>query len=176
MPSIPFRWFPSSSSRPSSPLPGYTFVPYNDDDESSADDPTERERSSNEDATHGLGFSLARRSSSQGQLLLPRVGSFLTSAGTSAANSPYPSRPASPAPTPLQAIPFYTSTSEDEPSSPLILGAVRRRKWWPRRRKREPSRKWKRILHRMVKHPLFPTQPLTIVRPMSRCTPHGQKS
>ncbi|KIO25806.1 hypothetical protein M407DRAFT_24861 [Tulasnella calospora MUT 4182] len=163
MPSIPFRWFTSSSSRPSSPLPGYTFVPYNDDDESSADDPNERERSSNEDITHGLGFSMARRSSSQGQLLLPRVGSFIVSAATSAANSPYPSRPASPAPTPLQSIPLYTSTSEDEPSSPFVLGAGRRRKWWPRRRKREPLRKWKRILHRIVKHPLFPTQPLTIL-------------
>lgn len=33
---------------------------------------------------------------------------------------------------PLPSRPSSTSTSEDEPFSPPILGGIRRRKWWPR--------------------------------------------
>ncbi|KAG8894334.1 hypothetical protein FRB99_001346, partial [Tulasnella sp. 403] len=163
MPSLPFRW--SLTSRPPSPLPAYNVADYDDD----SDDQGDRDTATEDPTQQLLGFSLARRSSSQSHLLLPR-SSFPGSNQTSAANSPFPSRPSSPLPfsQPVFAPPLYTSTSEDEPASPLLLTTYsRRRKWWPRRRKREGSirqwRGWKRAIHRIVKHPLFPTQPLTIL-------------
>ncbi|KAG9005944.1 hypothetical protein FRB94_001072 [Tulasnella sp. JGI-2019a] len=137
--------------RAPSPIPVYSTA---DDDDFSSDQ---------EDAAR-----LSRRSS---YFLLPRAPSFTGSVSAQASSvSPYGSRPGSPLP------PLYTSTSEDdhEPSSPLLLSTTfsssasfkKGRRWWPRsvKRKHDQSlRGLKRKGSKILRHPLFPTKPITIL-------------
>lgn len=139
-------------NRAPSPVPVYSTA---DDDDFSSDQ---------EDAK------LSRRSS---YFLLPRPSSFTGSVSALTSSvSPYGSRPGSPLP------PLYASTSEDdhEPSSPLLLSTSsssgasftfkKGRRWWPRSTKRKHDaslRGLKRKGSKILRHPLFPTKPITIV-------------
>ena len=102
---------------------------------------------------------------------------------------PSPSRPHPPLPqfysTPSST---YTSDADSEPTSPL-LSRTRRRRWWVddssrwwssqsdrrRRRRRRDScfsvRSFKRLIRAIIRHPLFPTQPTSIVSPFSLSFP-----
>ncbi|KAG8882600.1 hypothetical protein FRB98_003576 [Tulasnella sp. 332] len=155
-PPYPLRFLSAPpTNRAPSPVPVYSTA---DDDDSSSDQ---------DDATK-----LSRRSS---YFLLPRAPSFTGSVSALTSSvSPYGSRPGSPLP------PLYASTSEDdhEPSSPLLLstssssgGATftsfkKNRRWWPRSTKRKHDaslRGLKRKGSKILRHPLFPTKPITIL-------------
>jgi hypothetical protein len=103
----------------------------------------------------------------------PDVMPGRSSSDSSSSTTPTPSRASSPLPFSLHS----SSSSETESNSPLLgLGRYTTsgdsrwiwRNWGsssPRRRKRD-GRRWrtfKGILRRIVRHPLFPRQPLTIV-------------
>lgn len=103
----------------------------------------------------------------------PDVMPGRSSSGSSSSTTPTPSRASSPLPFSLHS----SSLSETESNSPLLgLGRYTssgEHHWiWrslgsssPRRRKRD-GRRWrtfKGILRRIVRHPLFPRQPLTII-------------
>jgi len=102
-----------------------------------------------------------------------------SSTSSTASSTPLPSRSNSPLPQlyPSSSCPSE-SDSDTEPSSPLLLDRVGRDTWW-----REDSRAWwssstrrrrkksgrilrflKRWLRWLVRHPFFPSQPITIVR------------
>lgn len=108
---------------------------------------------------------------SQPQFLFP------PSASSTASSTPVPSRSTSPLP---QLYPHAQSSScpsdsDSEPSSPLVLHHRRpqwdreRRPWWAGSVHRRPHRRWravrltKRSLRRLLRHPFFPGQPVTIV-------------
>ncbi|KII86467.1 glycosyltransferase family 31 protein [Plicaturopsis crispa FD-325 SS-3] len=101
---------------------------------------------------------------------------------SSASTTPVPSRSVSPLPQfyPLDHQSSCSSDTDEEPSSPLLRpttqppwGREERRKWWSiglsssrrRRRRRDESvlRTMKRIVRRIVRNPLVPKQPITIV-------------
>ncbi|KAG8922959.1 hypothetical protein FRC02_011499 [Tulasnella sp. 418] len=153
MPSIPFlplNFLP----RASSPLP--STIVYESEYSSEAEDSgSSRKRRS----TAGL-TSLSTSASAH---ILP------LSTAPSATCTPLPSRPASPQP-----LSTYSSSNSDDDDlpSPRLLGsspllgsyaAPRRRRWFRRRRRDSGLRGWGRTLQRIIKHPLFPTQPLTIL-------------
>lgn len=100
------------------------------------------------------------------------------SAHSSTSSTPVPSRSTSPLPQ------FYPQPSScpsesdsEEPSSPLLREhpithmwwrKQPRRPWWSASRRREergwrPARLARRWLRRLVRHPFFPSQPITIV-------------
>jgi hypothetical protein len=106
--------------------------------------------------------------------------SRLSSLSSSPASTPVPSRSASPQPLPRHQFftdtlsSSYPSDTEDEPSTPLLSWnsspnswwSDHRRQWWSRRRRRRSwriTRLLKRTLRSVVRHPLFPSQPITIV-------------
>jgi hypothetical protein len=113
----------------------------------------------------------------------PRVGfllppSITRSALSSPSNTPVPSRSTSPLPQYYPAG-FSSCPSDDdssEPATPFLRTSrdrpsrdERRRTWWqlpPHRRKRDRSffRFLKRCVRKVVRHPFFPQQPITIVR------------
>ncbi|KZT30563.1 glycosyltransferase family 31 protein [Neolentinus lepideus HHB14362 ss-1] len=101
---------------------------------------------------------------------------------STATNTPLPSRSASPLPHFLASgsSSACTSDSESEPyeSASPLLGTPRgpwwredRRRWWmfgtPTRRRRRRGFSWwrrlKRGIRKIVQHPLFPSQPITII-------------
>jgi hypothetical protein len=106
--------------------------------------------------------------------------SHLSSLSSSPASTPLPSRSASPLPLPrhqffTDSSSSYPSDTEDESSTPLLSWnssanfwwSEHRRQWWSRRRRRRSwriTRLLKRTLRSIVRHPLFPSQPITIVR------------
>jgi hypothetical protein len=117
-------------------------------------------------------------------LFPPSAPSGRTSQSSTATSSPIPSRSGSPFRQFFSSHPSSSCTSDtdSEPNSPLLRPRVwreDRRRWWMmgsttrRRRKRvgkvmRTLRKWTR---RLLRHPLFPRQPITIVRslhPLSR--------
>ncbi|KAF7784293.1 hypothetical protein Agabi119p4_458 [Agaricus bisporus var. burnettii] len=111
--------------------------------------------------------------------LLPPLSSHLSSLSSSPASTPIPSRSASPHPIPRHQFftdnssSSYPSDTEDEPSpllpwnsSPHSWWSDNRRQWWTRRRRRRSwriTRLLKRTLRSVLRHPLFPSQPITIV-------------
>ncbi|KDQ63574.1 glycosyltransferase family 31 protein [Jaapia argillacea MUCL 33604] len=109
-------------------------------------------------------------------------GSSRSSLCSTASNTPTQSRSTSPLPQFLVAglSSSPSSEAESEPSSPLLGSLGRRqrlredrRSWWmlggpssPRRRRRRGlswGRTFKRGLRKVVQHPLFPSQPITIL-------------
>jgi hypothetical protein len=117
--------------------------------------------------------------------LFPPTGSSgRSSRSSTSSNTPVPSRSVSPLPQFYSSGPSSSCTSDtdSEPSHSPLLGRQyrnpqttedRRRRWWTlgttstrRRRKRNGRllRLLKRGIRRLVRHPLFPSQPITIVR------------
>ena len=105
-----------------------------------------------------------------------------SSSSSTGSSTPLPSRSNSPLP---QLYPLYQSSScpsesdsDNEPTSPLPLDIVNRNAWWRESRRpwwssstrRRRKKSWrivrflKRWLRRLVRHPFFPSQPITIVR------------
>lgn len=109
---------------------------------------------------------------------------FPPSVSSTASSTPVPSRSTSPLPQlyPHPQSSSCPSDSDSEPSSPLVLHHRRpqwdreRRPWWAGSAPRRPHRRWravrltKRSLRRLLRHPFFPGQPITIVSvpPLSR--------
>lgn len=114
--------------------------------------------------------------------LLPPLGT--RSSVSSATSTPVPSRSVSPLPQFYSSAPSScTSDTESEPSSPFLGSRQPRIPWW-----REDRRRWwalgsspgrlrsrrnrnngwvrtaKKHIRRVIRHPLFPTQPISIVR------------
>jgi hypothetical protein len=123
-------------------------------------------------------------SSPRSNFLFPSsVQSGRSSLNSSAANTPVPSRSASPLPQFRTSASSSTSDTDSETTSPLLRANRRswwlddRRKWWTisrRRRKRHGRivtsfKKWSRWL---LRHPFFPRQPITIVSFYTSAT-HG---
>lgn len=155
-----------------------------DDDYDSADDSDQPLHT--EHSVYASASTSYRRSSDAG-LLLPVHDPARLSHSSSAASSPIPSRAGSPAPQPsfLTSAPSSSCTSDadSEPTSPL-LPRNRRVRWWnddahrwwlaPRdnRRKRRRRERWhstraiRRFVRILLRHPLFPTQPTSIVSPI----------
>jgi len=101
---------------------------------------------------------------------------FPPSVSSTATSTPLPSRAASPLPLQHRIYPSWPSDTDDELFSPLISYNPSRSSWWPDQRApwwnsspRRRSRSWratrtaKRWLRNLVRHPLFPSQPITIV-------------
>jgi hypothetical protein len=103
-----------------------------------------------------------------------------SSRSSTSSNTPVPSRSVSPLPQFYSSGPSSSCTSDtdSEPHSPILGRQYRnasstedRRRWWTlgtstrRRRKRHGRllRLLKKIIRRLVRHPLFPSQPITIV-------------
>ena len=115
-------------------------------------------------------------------LLHPPIDAGRSSVSSTATSTPVPSRAPSPLPQFYSSTPSstYTSDADSEPTSPL-LARNRRHRWWVddgrrwwgygrdgrrRRRRRESffsARSIKRLLRTVIRHPLFPTQPTSIV-------------
>lgn len=116
---------------------------------------------------------------------IPQTPQFLfppqrrSSPSSTASSTPVPSRSTSPLPElyPHQQSSDCPSDSDSEPSSPLVLHHRRAPwdrdstpPWWSRSGHRRPQRRWhalratKRSLRRLLRHPFFPGQPITIVR------------
>lgn len=109
-------------------------------------------------------------------LFPPTLQSGRSSVSSTAASTPIPSRSTSPLPQFYSSNPSSSCTSDtdSEPSSPLLRNTrnlwwrENRRRWWtmsPHRRRRggriiRTVKKWTR---RLVRHPFFPSQPITIV-------------
>ncbi|KAF5390338.1 hypothetical protein D9757_002969 [Collybiopsis confluens] len=104
----------------------------------------------------------------------PSLPSGHSSVASSATSTPVPSRSGSPLPQFLVNSRPLLSTTSDTDSEPAVLLRNRnpwrqeRRSWWQlsRRSKRRDGRTWrfaKRWAKRIVRHPLFPRQPITIV-------------
>lgn len=133
--------------------------------------------------------SLAQGASYRGSsefLLHPSHDSGRLSASSSTVPTPIPSRSGSPLPQFFSSAQSSSCTSDadSEPTSPLLPRA-RRRGWWNedgqrwwlasregrrRRRRKGPwygVRSMKRIVRIILRHPLFPTQPTSIVRPFT---------
>lgn len=107
------------------------------------------------------------------------IRSGRSSQSSTATSTPLPSRSTSPLPQfyPANSSSECPSDSDSEPASPLVRMIDQnrrpwwredRRRWWSisrRRRKRDGRivRTIKRFLRPLVRHPLFPGQPITIV-------------
>ncbi|KAF8213074.1 hypothetical protein K438DRAFT_1706645 [Mycena galopus ATCC 62051] len=118
----------------------------------------------------------SRASSPRSSFLLPSVvQSGRSSHNSSAANTPLPSRAASPLPQFRHSTASSSTSDTDSETTSPLLRANRRswwsddsRKWWTisRRRRRRHGRivtsfkKWSRWL---LRHPFFPRQPITII-------------
>ncbi|KAJ3758671.1 glycosyltransferase family 31 protein [Lentinula raphanica] len=109
-------------------------------------------------------------------LLPPDVPSGHSSNASSASSTPIPSRSGSPLPQFLVNSRPVLSTTSDTDSEPATATLLRnrnpwrqeRRSWWhiSRRSRKRPGRTWRflnRWAKRIVRHPLFPRQPITIV-------------
>lgn len=136
--------------------------------------PQPRSRSSFITSTSATRYSL---SSPRSNFLLPPSLSHTRSSTTT--STPIPSRSGSPLPHFFSSGPpsSCTSSTDSEPDSPLLRThrsewREERRTWWAigttihRRRRRNgviarTCRRWSR---RIIRHPLFPQQPITIVR------------
>ncbi|KAJ4486093.1 glycosyltransferase family 31 protein [Lentinula aciculospora] len=128
--------------------------------------------SSSSESTHMSRFQ-SRRSHF---LIPPSVPSGHSSVASSASSTPIPSRSGSPLPQFLLNSHPVLSTTSDTDSDPATATLLRnrnpwrqeRRSWWQisRRSRRRHGRTW-RFLNRwakwIVRHPLFPRQPITIV-------------
>ncbi|KAJ3799922.1 glycosyltransferase family 31 protein [Lentinula aff. detonsa] len=128
--------------------------------------------SSSSESTHMSRFQ-SRRSHF---LIPPSVPSGHSSVASSASSTPIPSRSGSPLPQFLVNSRPVLSTTSDTDSDPATATLLRnrnpwrqeRRPWWQmsRRSRRRPGRTWRflnRWAKRIVRHPLFPRQPITIV-------------
>ena len=104
---------------------------------------------------------------------------------STASSTPVPSRSTSPLPQfyPPNHSSSCPSDTDSEPHSPLIRGSPNlhpwwrdnRRGWWStsrRRRKRSGymARTLKRWMRRILRHPFFPSQPITIVSTSTKST------
>lgn len=155
---------PSSRTALSNPVEGYD-----------SSDSTDSEGTTRAHTRSRTSF-LASRSNPRSDFLFPpTLQPGRSSVSSTATSTPVPSRSTSPLPQ------FYsnpssscTSDTDSEPSSPLLRNTrnlwwrENRHRWWtisPRRRRRggriiRVVRKWTR---RLVRHPFFPSQPITIV-------------
>ncbi|KAF9457075.1 hypothetical protein BDZ94DRAFT_1274185 [Collybia nuda] len=108
-------------------------------------------------------------------LFPPNLQSGRSSVSSTATTTPIPSRSTSPLPQ-FYSNPSSSSTSDtdSEPNSPFLRtnrnpwGRENRRTWWSasrRRRKRDTRvlRTLKKWIRKLVRHPFFPSQPITIV-------------
>ncbi|KAL4267148.1 glycosyltransferase 31 family protein [Pleurotus pulmonarius] len=113
------------------------------------------------------------------EFLFPPMGR--ASASSTATTTPIPSRAGSPLPQYFSSLApsSCTSDTESEPESPLLRSSSRvqwrdDRRWWTigaapltRRRRRRRGRQWARTLRKwaraVLRHPLFPRQPITII-------------
>lgn len=107
------------------------------------------------------------------------IRSGRSSLSSTATSTPVPSRSTSPLPQfyPANSSSDCPSDTDSEPASPLVRAVDQnrrpwwredRRRWWSisrRRRKRDGRivRPLKRWLRRLLRHPFFPSQPITIV-------------
>ncbi|KAF8198976.1 glycosyltransferase family 31 protein [Pholiota molesta] len=90
------------------------------------------------------------------------------SPSSTASSTPVPSRSTSPLP---QLYPAHQSSScpSDSDSEPRPWWRENRRAWWATSSRRRPQRGWRamratrRWLRRLVRHPFFPGQPVTII-------------
>lgn len=190
MPSV-FGVFPSITRPP--PSPDIDVDDYDDGDPLEAGTPVRpslslaRTRSTftASSSTNALGSHLPI----EPEYLLPNGGiSGRSSFFSSPSNTPVPSRTNSPLPS------FYhsgissasPSDTDSEPASPLLSSTRRStwrreepRRWWTlnssgyRRRRRDSGcsfsfRSLKRACRRVIRHPFFPKQPITIVRLLCR--------
>lgn len=178
--------FPVSLLGPPSPRkssPRNNRTPHVEDyDSSSSAESIETARTSHSHPRPRIPFPASASSSSPNFLLPPLGSSGRSSVSSTATSTPVPSRSVSPLPHFFSSGPSSTCTSdtESEPSSPLLGGRPRslwwreeRRRWWmfgtgPRlrsRRKRRGgySRMTKKWIRRLLRHPFFPRQPITIV-------------
>ncbi|KAJ3883382.1 glycosyltransferase family 31 protein [Lentinula edodes] len=129
--------------------------------------------SSSSESTH-----MSRFQSRRSHFLLPPspVPSGHSSVASSASSTPIPSRSGSPLPQFLVNSRPVLSTTSDTDSDPTTATPLRnrnlwrqeRRSWWQisRRSRRRHGRTWRflnRWAKRIVRHPLFPRQPITIV-------------
>lgn len=177
----------SRSPRKSTPPPRIS-LPLEDDYDSASDyddssnkpsDPPQEPRDRNVYASSSPSY----RRSTEG-LLLPFHDTGRASRSSSATNSPIPSRSTSPVPQPQflasAASSSCTSDADSEPTSPL-LSRNRKSRWWndegqrwwlssrDTRRKRRRRERWhstrsiRRFIRLVLRHPLFPTQPTSIV-------------
>lgn len=170
--------FTVSTSRPPSPRMAFSN-PLEDYDSSSSTDSDETTRMHTRSRTPFL-QSTSTTGSPPGSprshfLFPPRLQSGRSSVSSTATSTPVPSRSTSPLPQ-FYSVPSSSCTSDtdSEPISPFlrtnrnIWGRENRRRWWTvshRRRKRDGRimrilKKWTR---RLVRHPFFPSQPITIV-------------
>ena len=120
---------------------------------------------------------LASRSNPRADFLFPpTLQSGRSSVSSTATSTPIPSRSSSPLPQFYSSNPSSSCTSDtdSEPNSPLLRNTrnlwwrENRRRWWtisPRRRRRGGRiiRMVKKSARRLVRHPFFPSQPITIV-------------
>lgn len=189
---FPLNLLGARSGRKSSPPPRISLPLEDDYDSASSSDETPRPSSSSGYPQDGrdrhvyASSSSSYRRSSDG-LLLPFHDSARISHPSSATSSPIPSRSVSPIPQAqfFTSIPSSSCTSDadSEPTSPL-LPRNRKNRWWiedsqrwwlaPRdsRRRRRRRERWhstrymKRLVRIILRHPLFPTQPTSIVSPL----------
>jgi hypothetical protein len=124
-----------------------------------------------------LDFATSRPNHSD--FLFPPSRSGFSSTSSTATSTPVPSRSTSPLPQFFVENPSSSSDTDSEPESPLLRNHNRsaswgddiQRRWWVigtsrRKRRRRDGRnlrvlrKWTRLL---IRHPLFPRQPITIV-------------
>ncbi|KAF8974057.1 hypothetical protein BDZ97DRAFT_1912490 [Flammula alnicola] len=110
---------------------------------------------------------------------IPSGRSRRSSVSSTSSSTPLPSRSTSPLPQfyPANQSSSCPSDSDGEPASPLLREHINRNPWWRENRRpwwassihRRPKRGWrvvrvsKRWLRRLVRHPFFPGQPITIV-------------
>jgi hypothetical protein len=150
-----------------------------DYDSSSSTESTETPRSHHSQPRTRVPFPTSTATgSSSPNFLLPLPGG---SGRSSLTSTPVPSRSSSPLPHFFSSVPSSSCTSdtESEPNSPLLGGRPRspwwredRRRWWTigrnvrSRRKRHGGylRTIKKCIRRLLRHPFFPRQPITIVR------------
>lgn len=149
------------------------------DSSSSNDTPDATRMSSYSQPRSRAPFATLHSSTGPDFLFPPQRISGRSSVSSTASSTPIPSRSASPLPPFLSSSPpsSCTSDTESEPNSPLIRGSRNqwwredRRRWWMigssmrRRRRRDWTitrflKKWTR---KIIRHPFFPKQPITIV-------------
>lgn len=108
---------------------------------------------------------------------LPFLSSGHSTPSSTATSTPLPSRSTSPLPQFYLSHPFFSGTSDTDSEPAPLLRANRngwrntRRSWWSiSRRHRRRNGKFLRLLNKwtrnLVRHPFFPSQPITIVRPI----------
>lgn len=164
----------ASVSRPESPRMG-SANPLEDYDSSSSTDSDETTRMHARSRTPFVQSTSTPPGSPRSHFLFPPiVQSGRSSVSSTATSTPVPSRSTSPLPQFYSNHPSSSGTSDtDSESNSLFLrsnnwGRQNRRRWWTvshRRRKRDGRivrilKKWTR---KLVRHPFFPSQPITIV-------------